>query len=57
MDMITHWVKARWAERTTWDGAVLIAIGGSVLLLGPLAKWAAMAAVAYGAWTLVKEEA
>jgi hypothetical protein len=50
------WMKARLAERTSLDGAVLIAIGGSVLLLGPLAKWAALGAIAYGAWTLVKGE-
>ena len=50
------WIKERLGERTSLDGAVLIPVGGSVLLLGPLAKWAALGAVAYGAWTLVKGE-
>lgn len=50
------WLKARLVERTSLDGAVLIGIGLSVLLLGPLAKWAAWGAVGYGAWTLWKKE-
>jgi hypothetical protein len=49
------WLKGRLGERTSLDGAVLIAIGGSVLLLGPLAKWAALGAIGYGIWTLLKK--
>jgi len=59
MDMINiakEWVLARWAERTTWDGAVLIAVGLIVLLFAPLIKIAAWAAIGYGAWTLWKSE-
>ena len=47
-------VKARWAERTTWDGTVLIGVGVVALLFAPLVKWAAWAAVIYGVWTLFK---
>ena len=50
------WVKDRFMERTSWDGAALIAVGAVVLFLGPFAKWAAFAAIAYGAWTMWKEE-
>ena len=51
-----QWIKDRVKERTTWDGGALIAVGLGVLLLGPLAKWAAMAAIAWGVITLLKSE-
>ena len=51
---MTDWIKERFVERTSLDGAMLIAVGVIVLLLGPLAKWAAYAALIYGAWTLWK---
>lgn len=47
-----QWIKDRLVERTTYDGAVLIAVALVVLLLGPLASWAAYAALIYGAWTV-----
>ena len=50
------WVKARVSERTSWDGAVCIALGLLVLFLSPLAKIAAGIAIAYGAWTIWKSE-
>jgi hypothetical protein len=59
MDMFNFakmWVAARFKERTTWDGAVLIAGGVAYLILGPLAEVAAYAAIGYGAWTLWKKE-
>ena len=45
-------VKARWNERTTWDGTVLIGVGLVALLFSPLIKWVAWGAIIYGAWTL-----
>jgi len=51
-----NFVKERLDERTSWDGAVLIAIGVVVLFAGPLAKLAAWGAIGYGAWTLWKKE-
>ena len=50
------WLKSRIDERTSWDGAALIALGVIVLIAGPLAKIAAYAAIAYGAWTIYKTE-
>ena len=50
------WIKDRIKERTTWDGGALISVGLVVLLLGPFAKWAAMAAIAWGIITLIKSE-
>jgi len=47
---------ARWAERTSWDGTVLIAVGVLGLLASPLVKLASWVAVGYGAWTLWKKE-
>lgn len=50
-----NWIKARLLERTSWDGAALIALGLMVLFLAPLAKIAAGVAIAYGAWTIIKK--
>jgi len=51
-----HWIKNRLMERTSLDGAMLIAVGGVIILAGPFAKIAAYAAIAYGAWTIWKAE-
>lgn len=53
---IKKWVSDRFEERTSWDGAAIIALGIIVLIAGPIAKLAAYAAIAYGAWTLYKVE-
>ena len=50
------WVSARLKERTTWDGAGLVALGLMVLFLAPLAKIAAGVAIVYGLWTIVTKE-
>ena len=54
--MIKNWIKKRLDERTSLDGAVLIAVGLVILIAGPFAKLAAYAAIAYGAWTIWKKE-
>jgi hypothetical protein len=54
--MIKLWIKQRIEERTSIDGAALIALGVIVLIAGPFAKIAAYAAIAYGAWTIWKKE-
>ena len=40
------WIKSRSKERTTWDGAVCIALGLMILFMAPLAKIAAGLAIA-----------
>ena len=50
--MIKNWIKERLEERTTYNGAVLIALGVVVLIAGPFAKLAAYVAIAYGAWAI-----
>ena len=44
------------SERTSFDGLTLIAICGSIILFGGIAKLAAYAGLAYGLWTLLKTE-
>ena len=50
------WIQGRLKERTSLDGAVLIGGCLAILLLGPLAKWAAWAGLAYGIFTFWKKE-
>ena len=54
--LVKEWVLERWAERTSWDGTVLIVVGVLGLLASPLAKLTSWVAVGYGAWTLWKKE-
>ena len=59
MDMVKNWIawaKARVSERTSWDGAVIIAMCVMVICFGGLAKMAAWGGLAYGAWTCYKAE-
>ena len=53
---IKDWVMARFSERTSWDGMTIIA--GSILILCgvPIIKLLAWPALAYGIYTLCKEE-
>lgn len=53
---IWNWTVARWAERTTWDGTVIIGLGLVALVFNAFLPWAAYAAIAYGIWTLFKSE-
>jgi len=53
---LVDWVKARWSERSSWDGTVLVGVGVVALLFSPLIKWVAWAAIIYGAWTLIRPE-
>lgn len=53
---MTKWVIDRVKERTTWDGAALVALGVVVLIAKPIAGLVAYAAIAYGAWTIWKSE-
>ena len=50
------WIKNRLMERTSYDGIVCIGAGLAFIILGPLAKFAAYGAIAYGAWTIWKKE-
>ncbi len=54
--MIKNFITSRLNERTSMDGAILIAVGLIILIAGPFAKLAAYGAIAYGAWTIYKKE-
>lgn len=56
LEITMNWITDRLKERTSWDGAALVALGVMVLFLSPLAKIAAGAAIIYGAWTIWKSE-
>lgn len=51
-----NWITDRLKERTSWDGIVLVGAGVAFVVLGPLAKFVAYGAIAYGAWTIWKAE-
>ena len=52
-----HWCKDRVSQRTSWDGAAIIALSLVVLFLGQWAEWACYAGVLWGIWTIVKDQA
>jgi len=51
-----QWIINRIKERTTWDGAALVALGVVILVAKPIAGILAYAAIAYGAWTIWEKE-
>ena len=50
------WITSRLNERSTLDGAVLVAAGVAFLIFKPIASLVAYGAIAYGAWTIWKSE-
>jgi len=56
INLAKDWVLARWSERTSWDGGVIVGVSLSYLLLGGLIDWIAWLALAYGIYTFVKSE-
>jgi hypothetical protein len=55
-NIMKKWINNRLNERTTLDGAILIAAGVVFLIFEPIASIVAYGAIAYGAWTLWKPE-
>ena len=53
---LVSWVNARLAERTSWDGGVVIAVGVCALIASPFIMWVAIAGIVYGAFTILKQE-
>ena len=56
IDVVMGWVKARLAERTSWDGMTIIGMSLLVLMAAPIVKLLAWPALGFGIWTLLKEE-
>jgi len=53
---LVDWIKARFAERTSWDGGVVIGVSLFALAASPFVKWVAIAGIVYGAFTIIKQE-
>ena len=51
-----NYIKARMKELSSLHGGVFIALGLIVILATPIAKIAAWAAIAYGAWAIWKKD-
>ncbi len=56
INLCIAWCKARLAERTSWDGSIIMACAIMVLVAAPIIKFLAWPALIYGAWTVYKEE-
>ena len=51
-----QYLKKLMGERTSLDGLTLVAICGSIVLFGGIAKLAAWVGLGYGLYTLLKTE-
>lgn len=49
---IWEWIKARFTERTPWDGVLLIVMGLMILVGGPIMKVLAVGAIGWGCYTI-----
>ena len=56
LNIAKDWVKDRLGERTSWDGGVIIAGALAIILFDSIVVFAAWVALAYGVWTVYKEE-
>lgn len=54
--MIKKWIANRLQERSTVDGIVIVAAGAAVIIFSPFAKIIAYGAIAYGIWTIYRQE-
>ena len=50
--MIKDWIENRLKQRSTVDGALIVAAGAASIVLSPLTKLIAYGAIAYGAYTI-----
>lgn len=53
--MIKKWIEHRLAERSTVDGVLMVAAGAAIIVFSPLTKLIAYAAIAYGAYTIWRQ--
>ena len=49
------WIKARIAERTSWDGIAIVGMSLLVIVAAPIVKFLARPALIYGLWTIYQE--
>ena len=53
--MIKKWIEQRLAQRSSVDGALMIAAGAAIIVFSPLTKLIAYGAIAYGAYTIWRQ--
>jgi hypothetical protein len=56
LNIAKDWIKDRLSERTSWDGGVIIAGSLAIIFFGGVVKIVAWVGLAYGIWTVYKEE-
>ena len=54
--MIKKWIEQRLATRSSVDGVVMVAAGAAVIVFSPFAKIIAYGAIAYGAYTIWRQD-
>jgi len=54
--MIKKWIDSRIKERSTIDGVLMVAAGAAIIIFSPLTKLIAYGAIAYGVWTIWRQE-
>lgn len=54
--MLKKWISTKLKERSTLDGGLMVVAGVVIIVLGPLAKFVAYGALAYGAYTIWRNE-
>lgn len=54
--MIKKWIEQRLAERSSLDGAVMVAVGAAIIVFSPFAKIIAYGAIVYGAYTIWRQD-
>mgnify|MGYP007072121683 CR=1 FL=1 len=52
--MIKSWIKQKLNERSSVDGALMVAAGAAIIVFSPLTKLIAYGAIAYGAYTIYR---
>jgi len=51
-----QWVMSRLGERTTYDGAVIVAVCGSYIIFDSIITVGAYEGIIYGLWTIYQEQ-
>ncbi len=54
--MCKDWIVSRLKERTSWDGATIVGVSVLILMGAPIIEMLAWPALAWGIYTLVKEQ-
>ena len=55
-ETIAQWIKDRIAERSTWDGGVIVGISVAVLATAPFIKYMAICGIVYGSYRIYQKE-